>query len=215
MRAALLAVVAAAGCSPLGGYHTARTLEPGRTDVTAALQVHGAGPEETGKGIAPELAIRVRRGLSSRVDASAQLTALPLGELVTSVSAGAGARVELSAAPDSRWAVSLGLSAGYRYTGAMGAAWETVHATVPLIIGLDIGDDQLVFTPTVGWQRWYSSGAHPVDLPFSGTGLGYAWRLTERYTLLPEISVSSSRATLETSDKTVLFHAGLALVIGR
>lgn len=100
--------------------------------------------------------------------------------------------------------------AGYRITYSSGAVIEGVHIAAPLILAADLGRHQLVYSPTAGYQRVYSTGARPVDVPFAGWSLGFRWQLTKRWALLPEGTVGYTPARNFMTEDSRLFHVGIA-----
>jgi len=63
-----------------------------------------------------------------------------------------------------------------------------------------------------GYQRYYSSGARPVGVPFLGQSLGFLWQFKRRWALLPELGSARTTTPNFMTDETRLFHAGIALV---
>jgi hypothetical protein len=140
--------------------------------------------------------------------------ALPLGQALTSVGGELSAKRELMRSGRLELAVLAG--GGYRLITSSGAEWEAVYANLPLLVGINLrGVDQLVFGPRVGWQRWYSTGARPVDIPQVGTTIGYAWAVRPNLTVMPELSWLYSPTEVNGMDKgTILFAAGIGFQFG-
>ena len=103
------------------------------------------------------------------------------------------------------------LGAGYRYLSSSGAIWEGAYASAPLLFGINVRErDQVVLGVRGGWQRWYSSGAHTVDVPQVGASLGYRWAATARLTVLPEVSWMYTPVHLGgIESQTYLLHFGV------
>src|SRR5687767_1632927 len=159
---------------------TARPVEPGASQVTTSLELDGVGVVETPVRIPlPALTVNVHRGVREDVDVGGKLSILPLGDAGTALGfEGQGrwrfvgdehARVELAFAP----------SAGWRGIESSGARWDAAHVVAPLVAGVNLGArrHQLYLAPKVGWQRWWSAGAMPIDVPFGGVTVGFAWRV--------------------------------------
>lgn len=216
MRAFVVSMFAlTAGCSSLGNYRSTDTLAPGDSQVLVAPQVHSAGPSETRKAPFPELAVGYRHGIAPRTEAHGTVNMLLLGEVVTTLGAELGGKRHLYRSGSGRYELALAASVGYRYVSTSGASWENVHAAVPLIAGIRIGEDQLAISPTVAWQRWYSSSAMPVSVPSAGLSVGYRWRINQRWTLLPELSWAYTPVALSNFDDTILGHAGVGVIYNR
>lgn len=205
----LLIAAVATGCSATNPYRSPTALGKGTTELLVAPQVHAAGPQDTGKAPFPELAIGARHGVTPTVDAIGTVTALPLGDKLSSYSIEAGARIQLY--DGERYDIGIGGSVGYRLSRSSGAVFETVHATLPLSVGVRLGRHQLILSPALGWQRWYSMGTNPVNIPSVGASLGFRWKVGERYTLQPELGWSVTPVELNNFERTVLLHLGFAI----
>lgn len=213
--AVALGLLLMVGCSSFTTYRTARPVPKGRTQTLVAPQMSGAGPRETQKAPFPELAVSVRHGLTHKLELGGTLTVLPLGQAMRELGVEATAKRHVLASAGGRWDVAVAGGLGYRTFASSGALFEMVHASIPLIVGVNLGDDQIVIAPTLAWQRWYATGAHPVDIPSFGASLGYRWQISPRFALLPEISGATSPTAMSGFGETGLVHLGIALVFGR
>lgn len=208
-----LIILTAAACAANGTYKTARPLSRGTTQFLVAPQVNAAGASEGLKLPYPEIALSVRHGLTGKLDIGGTVAVLPLGRLGGSIAVEAAAKRHLYSR--GRLELALGAAAGYRTFESSGAIFEAIHANLPLIAGINLGRHQLVISPTLAWQRWYSQSARPLDIPSIGTSVGFHWQLTRRFALLPEMSWSWSPTAWDKADETVLLHAGIAVVYSR
>lgn len=216
MRAALVFALCT-GCASYGSMTTARPVAPGSSQVTTALELDGFGVVESNLRVPlPTLAVGVRRGLRDDLDVGGKLSILPLGDALTALGVEAQARWRFAGDSTRRWELSVAPSAGWRGTESSGARWDAAHAVLPLVIGLNLGAKrhQLYWAPKVGWQRWWSAGAMPVDVPFAGSSLGFAWRIRERLTLIPEATLLRTPTALDNSAGSAIVHVGLGLIIG-
>lgn len=211
MRAlAILALVA--GCGSYSTYRTTRIAKPGTTDWLFGAQAAGAATTDGGVAPMPELAVAARRAVHDRIEVQANATSLPVRQFRTGSFELAGkARVF----ERGRWSVAAGAAAGYRIAESGGAIVEGVHVAVPVIGGVDLGRHQLVWSVVGGYQRWYSSGARPVALPFIGQSIGFLWQLTERWAVLPEAGSAYTSTRNFMTEDTRLFHLGIAVMYSR
>ncbi len=206
MRAALLLLAA---CGSYSTYTTTRIAPAGHTEWLFAAQASGAIAPGAGGAPLPEVAIAARRGFAERYEAQVNGTLLPLQQLATGSLELAGT---VRLVEHGRWSLAAGAGAGYRIADSGGAIIEGAYVSAPLIGGVDLGRHQLVVSVTGGFQRWYSSGAHRVDVPFIGDSLGFLWQVGEHWALLPEVgSAWTSMANFMTHDSR-LFHVGVAVV---
>jgi hypothetical protein len=226
MKALACAIIAlAAGCGSYTTYKTTRIAPKGHTEWLFGAQVSGAGslgPEvsgaesvdtssRSGQKVAPlpELAIAARRGLDERFELQLNGTLLPLKQGQTGSLELAG---KMRLYEHDRWSLAAGAGAGYRIADLGGGIVEGIGFSIPVIGGVELGAHQLVVSVTGGAQRWYASGARPVNVPFLGSSLGFLWQLGKSWALLPEVgSAWSPTPNVMTAD-TKLFHAGIAVL---
>jgi hypothetical protein len=208
-----LALVALAGCGSYSTYRTTRIPPAGHTEWLFGLQV--AGTSEKGQddqqAVAPlpEVAIAARRGFADRYEVQVNGTMLPLRQLTTGSLELAG-KVRLL--ESGRWSLAAGAGVGYRLAETGGAYIEGAYASAPLIGAVELGRHQLVLSVVGGYQRWYSSGAHPVGIPFIGDSIGFVWQLGRSWALLPEAGIAWSSTQDAMSDSSRLFHLGIAVL---
>lgn len=214
MRWALACVMAVAGCASSGSYRTADVLDAGEMNMFAAPQVHGAGPTDGTRAPSAELALGARRGVAPRTEVGVTATMVPLGRVVTTLGLELGAKRHLWRSNGGRVDIAVAATVGYRYQSTSDASWEAALGAVPVIVGVNFGDDQLAISPMVGWQRWYGTSGS-VDIPHVGYSLGYRWQINETWGLLPEVAWSYTPTALNSLDGGTLVHAGLAVLYRR
>ncbi len=212
MRALAIVVALLAGCGSYATYRTTRIAKPGQTDWLFGAQASGAIAVDGGAAPLPELAVAARRAVHERVEVQLNATMLPIRQLRTSsIELGGKARV----LEHGRWSLAAGAATGYRYMESGGAIIEGVHVAVPVILGVDLGRHQLVWSVVGGYQRYYSSGARPVEVPFVGQSIGFLWQINPRWALLPELFTGYTPTRNFMTDETRLFDVGLAVVYSR
>jgi hypothetical protein len=208
----LLVLAALAGCGSYSTYRTTRIAKPGKTDWLFGAQAAGAIAVDGGVAPLPEFAIAARRAVHERIEVQANATTLPIRQFRTGSFELAGKARVLE---HGRWSLAVGGAAGYRIAESGGAIVEGVHVAAPLIGGVDLGRHQLVWSVVGGYQRWYSSGARPVGIPFVGQSLGFLWRIRGRWALLPEVGRAWTPTRNFMTEETRLFHVGVAVMYSR
>ena len=210
-----LAILAlAGGCASYGTLTTARPVAPGASQVTTALELDGIGVVENPARIPlPSLSVDVHRGVRADVDVGGKVSILPGGDFLTGLGAEGQLRWRFAGGDRSRWEFAVAPSAGWRSVESSGARWDAAHAVVPVVVGLNLGRHQLYLAPKVGWQRWWSAGSMPVDVPFAGAGIGFAWRIGHHTTLVPELSVLQTPTSMDNSKGAAILNLGLGLMI--
>lgn len=214
MRAlATLPAIALAACGTGSAYRTTRIVPQGHTELLFGAQVSGAGTvgtaQEGSGGVAPlpELALSARRGFDDQYEVQLNTTLLSIGPAHTGSIELAG---KLRFYEHGRWSLATGASAGYRIASLGGAIIEGAFVSAPLIGGVELGRHQLVVTIDTGFQRLYSSGARPVDMPYAGASLGFVWQLARTWALLPEAGAEWSPTANFMTEHSRLFHVGIA-----
>jgi hypothetical protein len=211
--AALTVAIGAEGCTAMSTVKTATTVPRGETQVFAAVEGNGGAPVELPvKPLLPELVVGARRGLTERVELGGKLTSLPLGRRITTAALEAQVKVQLRRRPDSRFEVAVGPATGFRWISSSGASMQVSYATLPLLLGCNVGRHQIVVAPEAGLQLWTSAGAGHVWAPVAGLTLGFVWRLGERFALVPEASAYRSRVAIDYSRGTSMIHLGVGML---
>jgi hypothetical protein len=213
MKALLVMLaLALAGCGSYSTYRTTRIAKPGKTDWLFGAQASGAAAVDGSVAPMPEFAIAARRAVHERIEVQGNATSLPIKQFRTGSFELAGkARVF----EHGRWSVAAGAAAGYRIAESGGAIVEGVHVALPVIGGVDLGRHQLVWSIVGGYQKWYSSGARPVEVPFLGQSIGFLWQINDRWALLPEAGSAYTTTRNFMTEEPRLFHLGLAVVYSR
>jgi hypothetical protein len=209
---AVIALVLVAGCGSYSTYRTTRIAKPGKTDFLFGAQASGAVATDGVAAPLPEFAIAARRAVHERIELQVNTTSLPIRQFRTgSLELAGKARVF----ERGRWSIAVGAAAGYRIAESGGAIVEGVHVALPVIGAVDLGRHQLVLSIVGGYQRWYSSGARPVEVPFLGDSLGFLWQINDRWALMPEAGIAWTTTRNFMTDETRLFHMGLAVLYTR
>src|SRR4029077_16272012 len=143
----------------------ATTVPAGQTQYIGAVEANGGAPLELPvKPLLPELAVGARHGLTERGEGgakltnapagggAAKLTPRPAGRRTTTAGLEGEVKVQLRRVPWSRIELALGPAAGFRWVSAAGAAMQVTYATVPFLMGIDVGRHQIVVAPEVGLQ---------------------------------------------------------------
>lgn len=210
--AAAAAMCPLAACGSYSTYRTTRLASTSKTELLFGAQLAGIRVPDGAGAPLPELAVAARRGVGDRYEVQANGTLLPLAQGRTgSLELGGKMRVF----SEGRWSLAVGAAAGYRIAESGGAIIEGAFASAPVIGGIDLGRHQLVLSLAGGYQRWYSSGARPVDVPFVGESVGFLWQLSKRWALLPEVGTAYTPVKNLMTDDSRLFHVGIAAMWNR
>lgn len=96
---------------------------------------------------------------------------------------------------DTKWQLSTGspkvalaTSAGYHSLVLGGTPWHSFQATVPLLFGFDIGKHQLIAGPRIAHYVLTSYGQNTINAFLGGASVGFAWRVSSKVDLLPELT---------------------------
>lgn len=210
MKPIVIALVLALGaCGSYSTYRNTRIVPAGKTEWLFGVQAAGAAAPGQGGAPLPEVAVAARRGLAERYEVQLNGTILPLKQLTTGSLEVAG-KVRL--VESGRWSLAAGAAAGYRLAESGGAIIEGYQLSAPLILGVELGKHQLVYSLAGGYQRYFSSGAQPVSIPFLGNSLGFLWQFGKRVALLSEAGVAKTPTENFMSKTSELFHLGFAVL---
>jgi hypothetical protein len=203
-RAWLLLMTASLGCASATTLGTARTLEPG------VLQ-----PSVSVKAPMPLLEVGVRRGLTESVDVGARVGGY-FSTPMTVLSVAADSKVQLrrSVDPGSGWDFAVVPGAGYEQAVVGGQRLHSVHFSLPLLLGKNLGRHQLIFGPRLIDQILWNRDSETINVLFYGTSVAFAWRISEKVQLIPEASLLISGASVNASNGSVIGQLGLGVLLG-
>jgi hypothetical protein len=233
-----LASLCLTGCPSFATLKTARALDPGQLQVTAASEVLGmAAPSGKGVGgVKPDMIAAMRYGVADGFDVGVRL------EPVEGVSADTTIQIVRSRAID----VALGPGGGYfQAPGPIGYEPKAIEelatsplytiwsASVPLLVGFNFpGGHQLVVAPraTAYFAQPGNPGGNPtpggVEI-FAGGSLGLSIKTSHALRVMPEIDVTKpvawtgrgeneclAAACAPFLQSAVIVQGGLAFVLG-
>jgi hypothetical protein len=160
------------GCYSFSTLGRARIVEPRHAEVFAApaVLVTTAG---SGALVKPVGDLGVRYGLSERVELDARVTTAGLS---------AGPRLQLQRS--SRFDALVAPALAFTWPDKL--AFE-----LPLVLGWNVRQaDQIVVAPRLVYQARLGvpEVGHPVSFVLVGVSFGYAWQLSPRLTLFPELA---------------------------
>jgi hypothetical protein len=148
LRAAAAALLLVAGCASFVRLDSARTVAPGSTQWMLAPSLYLNQRQETLAGVNLDLLWRI--GLTDRLDLGLRARITGVGgdlKLALHRSSDPRAGVDVAVAPG----IGVGHDVNWKHTdGDIPAATEV---TLPLIIGINLGQRQLVITPQLFYQR--------------------------------------------------------------
>ncbi|MES2639268.1 MAG: hypothetical protein V4850_07280 [Myxococcota bacterium] len=218
-RALVLCALILQGCAAAMDLGRATTLDPGDVRWSGGLEtsVLRAGVRKEQESPIPwvQLETGVHVGVTEKVEVGARAWGFGWPGLVTTFGVAADSKLQLHRARfrgDPHLATGLSLS---WHSPALGnQPWTVLGATVPLLVGFDVGKSQLVFGPrAVGWYVG-SYGQEPLWTGAVGVGVGWSIRLG-RAELFPEMvwmySPIQFAGAIHTPERTgaEAFHAAL------
>ena len=175
----------AASCASMSSVQTADTLGKGNFQAAIEPGLWG-GASTKGVGVIPHVDAAVRFGVSDRVDLGVRAGSSFL-EFQTKfmVTDPANPLLAASIAP-----TLGGIFAGDASQSGTGSTTATgiLDLAVPVLVGFKFhGGHQLILGPRLQSIFVFSGGASSVILGV-GSSVGFAWRLTDNFILLPEVS---------------------------
>jgi hypothetical protein len=170
------------GLLTLGACYSFSTLGRARIVEPHHIELFGAPAAlvqavASGASVRPVGDLGIRYGLDGRWELDGRITTL---------GGTAGPRIQLlrSADPSSGFDLLLAPAIAYTYP-------DKLALEVPLAVGWNVGrGDQLVLAPRLVYQmRLGNEGvSYPLSYLFAGASVGFAWKLSPHWTLLPEVS---------------------------
>jgi hypothetical protein len=176
VRIGAVALLSLSACYSFSTLGRARIVEPKHIEIfgapAAAVQAVSSGAS-----VRPIGDLGIRYGLDERWEIDGRITTLGIT---------AGPRVQLLRSGDPSSGFDLLLAPAIAYTYPDKLALE-----LPLALGWNVGrGDQLILAPRLVYQvRLGDEGvSYPLSYLFGGASLGFAWKLSRHWTLLPEVS---------------------------
>ena len=215
-RRLLFAIPLLGGCATMGTFQNAETLGKGKWEVGIEPSMWGAA-SESATVMYPHAGVSARVGLSDRIDVGGRV-----GSSGIELSGKFGLTDRESNVP-----VSIAPSVGGLALGAGSTSFSIIALQVPVLVGLRMGENEVVLGPKVHlWSFGASvdnSGASAAIWSL-GASAGYSARVGPTVRLIPELAVLRpivvTGATDTTSDTVgvdsagVLLQVGLGIVIG-
>lgn len=171
-----LGLLALSSCYSFSTLGRARIVEPRQIEVFGAPAAL-VQAVSSGASVRPFGDLGIRYGLDGRWELDGRITTL---------GATIGPRLQLrrSADPNSGFDLLLAPALAYTYP-------DKLALELPLAIGWNVGrGDQLVLAPRLVYQmRVGDEGvSYPLSYIFGGASVGFAWKLSRHWTLMPEVS---------------------------
>jgi hypothetical protein len=187
-RLAILGVIVLAGCPSFTTMGTARTIEKGKGQfyvavggVSLADFEQDASGESLSVGL-PSFELGGRYGVADGVEVGGKI--FPIG-------AELNAKIAL-VRPETPSGLNLSVGPAasvYPFTTGdetVTLAW--LH--LPLLVGLNVGGSELVIAPRIS-DLIVTGGGDSINTVFAGGSLGFAWKVSDGFRILPEISFAT------------------------
>ncbi len=176
----IVAALLLGGCATVGTVQTARPIERGTTQV--GLEPGLFGVED--RGWLPAANVAIRHGFGRRWD---------LGAKIGTSGLGVSGKYAITDPRDPDLAVSVAPQFGGFALGALGVSTRSVHAQLPLVVGVRVGrDHELVLAPKIqAWQLRGGVGLAGAKSLVVGAGgsVGFSLRVAPGVRLLPEVAM--------------------------
>ncbi|MBM4360097.1 MAG: hypothetical protein FJ096_18480 [Deltaproteobacteria bacterium] len=191
-RLGLGAMLCLVSCVPQTGLGRAKPLAPGALRVGAALvpsfESAMLQPEQPVTGPWARLLVGVHAGVSERLEVGGRAWAFTLPTVGSELGAALDAKLALRRAVEGDGpSVSVALSLAYDQPRLPGAPWHVLAATLPLLVGWDLGEHHLLVGPRVALQGAGGYGMEPIVFPGFGASVGFFGHVAEGFDLAPEV----------------------------
>ncbi len=182
------------GCAPQVGLGRATALRPGQTRIGMALvpsfESAQLRPEQPVTGPWARFLLGVHAGVSDRFEIGGRAWFFSVPTLGTEFGGAIDTKMSLRRPPDGRGtSLSTVLSLSYYQPRMPGAPWHVYGATLPLLIGFDIGRSQLVLGPRVSFYGISAYGMETIAHGGIGLSVGFFGRVKQTFDISPEVVV--------------------------
>jgi len=214
MGALSLALAVPSGCVSFTNVGAARTVDRGTTQVYTAPEVsrisRGGRPLVT-----PQVEFGLRHGVSDRVEFGARVW-------MPNIAVDAKVQLLRAATPDSGFDLAIDPTIGYLggFSGTESGEGDTLHVltiAAPLLVGWNVGrGNQLVVSARLVDQVWFGTGnaTTTANLLYAGGSLGFVWKVTDGFRLMPEIGFGAPFVQTLTHLGTDVGLGGFGLQLG-
>ena len=200
------AAVLSLACVPVSGAGRATVLPRGRGELSVTPEVMLATPRATNAKIpSAQLVFGYHRGFTERLELGArgwrtvvkqrglEVNGAALDSKVQLRSRDAGASVDVALSP----------SASYHQFSLGGTPEHQLSLCVPLLVGWRVGQrNQVIVGPRLLYQIWFGESQVPQRLIFAGTSVGFAWQISQSWSLIPELMLLYSPVSFGGEDPT-------------
>lgn len=179
MRFGISLIAFAPGCVVFGTFQSARPIEDGAVQVAVEPAATGTWAGVDGHEAVYPIGLSVRVGLDERTELGVR-TGLAMPELQLK---------RLLSDPSTPLAVSLAATLGGWVSDLHGIPVLTVGGQLPLLLGVPLGDHELVFGPKLVWG--FGHGLQdPLDgfLVSAGTSVGVSLQVAHGFRVMPEVT---------------------------
>jgi len=222
MRLGMLGVAGllCTGCPNPNTYGTPRTTPVGKISHSVAAEAFGFSATDGPTGTSANATVptlptyTLRVGLADTVDIGARVSNL----------SSIGADVKWNFLKSEMFDMAIDPGFQFFYVAGTGASFSTLNLHGPLMFGINAGDSVSI-VPTVGVSYAYATASANFDtsdgrnsavstsgLMFRG-GLGFDFRVTERFAIHPELTVLKS-LNADNEDSVLLYMAGIGFNFG-
>jgi len=181
--------LSAMGCVPQSGVGRATTLEPGKHQLTVALEPAVVTPKFSAtKDVSLPYVLPVlsyHRGLNERLEMGIRIWGIHTANFLDSYGGALDTKVQFYRSKS--WHIAAAGAAGYHTLVLGGAHWHVGHLTLPFLLGANLGDHQFVFGPRLALGVLGAYGMNPVATYWGGLSVGFAWRVGRLVQLFPEV----------------------------
>jgi hypothetical protein len=179
-RVRFTAALVITGCASFSSVQTADTLGRGRIQAAVEPGLWGAVSTQ-GPGVIPHVDGAVRFGVSDRVDLGVR-AGMSFLEFQS--------KFQFTEPSNPLVAVSIAPTLGGLFTNGSsdGSAAGILNVALPVLIGVKFGGNQLVLGPRAQGFFIFANG-NAVPIIAVGSSVGFMWRLTDNFGLMPEVAV--------------------------
>ena len=187
-------LVTTTGCASQIGTGRATTLEPGKGELMALMQLDVIAPQSKPNGNAVHLpwghvGLGYHRGINERLEIGGRAWFFGLPQHL-SWGAALDSKVQVfRGEPGKGLSLAVAPSFAYHQPQIGGTPWHTFTGSLPVLFGQDFGPHQFVIGPRVGYSLWAGEGQNTIHVPWFGgsTGVSFGVGRNAETKIMPEI----------------------------
>ncbi len=186
---AALVAVSCGGCASLTGLGRARTLDPGRTQFGATVELSSNSARLNGQTNVPwgHVGVAFRRGLHERFELGGRFSCMGI-DGADSIALWVDPKIQIVRSPSATHGIDLAIvpSVGWQQVRLGGTPWHLPQVALAVLFGVNLGPHQLVLGARGGYQALIGTSMVTQHIGWGAVSIGGVFR-AGRWDISPEL----------------------------